>query len=201
MTTRWLLCDYGEVLSEPQPDGEVQAMAHLAGVEREVWHDTYWRHRPAYDRGALDAGAYWEVTLGRSVPASELAELVDLDVRSWLHPAPSALAAAERAADAGLGLAVLSNAPHEVADGLDGQEWLARFRPRLFSARLGVTKPDPGIYRAALQALGAAPGDVWFVDDRVANVAAAQEAGLQAALYEGDPAAIDDVISSALARG
>jgi putative hydrolase of the HAD superfamily len=198
VTTRWLLCDYGEVLSRPQDSTEVATLARLAGIPTASWHDTYWRHRAAYDRGMLDGRSYWEATLERRVADALLDELVALDVRSWLHPAEETLAAAARAAGAGLRLAVLSNAPHEVADGIDSRPWLEEFSPRLFSARIGITKPDPGIYQAALHALGAVPADVWFVDDREANVAAAAVAGFHATHYSGDAAVFDEILSQAL---
>jgi putative hydrolase of the HAD superfamily len=197
VTTRWLLCDYGEVLSQAQGEAEVAAMAELSGVPVTSWHEVYWRHRGAYDRGVLDARAYWEATLEREIDGGLLDELVALDVRSWLHPAEAALEAAARATEAGLRLAVLSNAPHEVADGIDGRPWLGDFSPRLFSARIGITKPDPGIYQAALHALGAAPGDVWFIDDREANVEGAAGAGIHARHYRGDAAVFDEVLRSA----
>lgn len=59
------------------------------------------------------------------------------------------------------------------------------------SARVGVAKPDPEIYRIARERLGAEgrSGTVLFVDDSAANVAAARKAGLDARHYRG----MDDV--------
>lgn len=49
----------------------------------------------------------------------------------------------------------------------------------VLSAAVGLTKPDPAIYRLALQRLGAAPETTVFVDDYEPNVAAAVEQGIQ----------------------
>ncbi|MDQ2725617.1 MAG: HAD-IA family hydrolase [Actinomycetota bacterium] len=189
----WLLCDYGEVLCLPPHAADVAALVEVSGLSAESFDEIYWRRRLEYDRGDLTAATFWASALGGPVPSDHLAALVDVDIRGWVHPSPAALEAAERAAARGMRLALLSNAPHEVADVVDGLAWLAPFSPRLFSARLGATKPDPSIYRQALCALGAAPGDVWFVDDREANVAAASALGINAIHYRGDPAVIDAI--------
>jgi glucose-1-phosphatase len=46
------------------------------------------------------------------------------------------------------------------------------------SAEFGARKPDPEAYRRCLVRLGAVPAATLFVDDSVANVAGAREAGL-----------------------
>ncbi len=61
----WLLCDYGEVLSQAQPADERAALVAASGLgELDFWH-AYWAHRPAYDRADTSAQAYWTSVLGR----------------------------------------------------------------------------------------------------------------------------------------
>jgi HAD superfamily hydrolase (TIGR01509 family) len=48
---------------------------------------------------------------------------------------------------------------------------------------VGVSKRDPRAYRELVAQLGLEPGDVVFVDDKAANVAAAEAAGLRAVRY------------------
>jgi putative hydrolase of the HAD superfamily len=94
--------------------------------------------------------------------------------------------------DRGLELAILSNAPIEVAEAIDAAPWLDLFDPRVFSCQLGSVKPEPAIYAGVLEALPATPDDVVFFDDRPANVAGARAAGMTAYLFE-DPAQLDAV--------
>ena len=179
----WLLCDYGEVLSLAQPDDDrarVEAAAGRGGAP--FWAD-YWAHRPDYDRGDLSVGDYWARVAGRVPDTDGLGRLVVADVASWLHPDERALAGAARAARRGLRLAILSNAPVEVASAIDRSPWLSPFAPRLFSCHLHAVKPEPDAYHATLAALGAPPEDVIFLDDRPANVAAARQVGMRAELY------------------
>ena len=65
------------------------------------------------------------------------------------------------------------------------------------SSEVGMRKPDPAIYRLALERLGVAPGEAVFLDDAPGNVAAAEAVGMQAVLIGQDradvPLAIDAI--------
>lgn len=191
----WLLCDYGEVLSLAPPATDVAALEAAAGRHGPAFWADYWAHRAPYDRADLTVAEYWSIVLGRPPDAPSLEKLIDADVAGWLHPNYSALAATTRATGRGLRLAVLSNAPIEVAAGIDSRDWLRPFQPRIFSCRLRAVKPEPAAFTAALALLGCGPEEVVFFDDRPANVAAARELGLRATLFT-DPAQIDEVSAS-----
>lgn len=49
-----------------------------------------------------------------------------------------------------------------------------------YSHELGVAKPDPAFFRRAADCIGAAPGEILFVDDSAKNVEVAQSAGMSA---------------------
>jgi glucose-1-phosphatase len=73
-----------------------------------------------------------------------------------------------------------------------------RFDPVLFSCELGAVKPDPAIFRAALDRLGCAPADVLFLDDRPTNVTAARGLGLAAETYVDARQAADRIRAAGL---
>ncbi|MDD5630302.1 MAG: HAD family phosphatase, partial [Elusimicrobia bacterium] len=59
-------------------------------------------------------------------------------------------------------------------------------RGAALSHELGMRKPEPRIFRAALQLAGvSAPAQALFIDDLEPNVQGARKAGLQAILYRG----------------
>lgn len=53
------------------------------------------------------------------------------------------------------------------------------FETLIISAELGIAKPDPRIYQAALDAFHAAPQEAVFIDDFLVNITAAQQLGWQ----------------------
>jgi putative hydrolase of the HAD superfamily len=195
----WVLCDYGEVLSLPQPLSDRLAIEEEAGRSGPEFWSPYWQHRPSYDRGDSAVMDYWSSVLGLRPERRKLERLIELDVASWLHPNPASLASAARAVERGLRLAILSNAPHEVADAIDDATWAGAFSPRLFSCRLRATKPEEDVYAAALKALDAAPSEITFLDDRPDNVSAARRAGISAHVFT-DPTQIDAITAGSPAE-
>ncbi|MCW2919816.1 MAG: hydrolase superfamily-like protein [Actinomycetia bacterium] len=87
--TAWMLLDYGEVISLPQPADDIAAMAALAGQTLATFQDRYWRHRDPYDRGQAPH-AYWSNVLGRALTPDDpiVTELNTADVTSWSHLDP-----------------------------------------------------------------------------------------------------------------
>lgn len=143
-----------------------------------------------YSVGALDGRTYWRTVieaLGRPADEARLAALSALLRSAWwarLDDDMLRLVDALRAAEGpALRLGVLSNSC------ADHDEALARFAPRFdavcFSHRVGRRKPDHDAYIGAAAALGVAPADILFVDDKVRNTRAAEAVGMTAVLFTG----------------
>ncbi|TDW54794.1 putative hydrolase of the HAD superfamily [Kribbella pratensis] len=66
----------------------------------------------------------------------------------------------------------------------DERGYGAWFDQTFYSCDLGLAKPDPAYFRAILGSLDLPASSVLFIDDNVANVAAASSVGLQAELYD-----------------
>lgn len=69
-----------------------------------------------------------------------------------------------------------------------------------FSHEIGVNKPEPQAYRLALEAMGASPEAVLFVDNRAQNVDAARALGIAAVLHRDNRSTIA-AINDHLTRG
>ena len=67
--------------------------------------------------------------------------------------------------------------------------WLDKFNAVTMSCDLGVAKPHPEAFKAALQNLGSTPEDTVFFDDNPDNVAAARALGIAGVVFRN----IDDV--------
>jgi len=195
--TRWLLADYGEVISNPLPAETILELADLAGQQPDEFRDRYWTFRPPYDLGQSDR-AYWSAVLGRELQAEPqlVAAMVRADIAGWMTLNPRTLPALLRfATRAGVRLALLSNAPQPLAAAIDQSEWSPGFDRRFYSCRLGRAKPDPAVFEAVLDNLGVTPQSVLFIDDRAENVRAAAALGLRAVRFTSAqelPGQLDD---------
>ncbi|WP_346767561.1 HAD-IA family hydrolase [Knoellia koreensis] len=197
MTVRWLLFDVGDVLevtgdgdwpaswarrfaerlgmSNEEFDGRV-ALAELPAMQvRTDVEDEYWRRfaaavgagQPLMDRMVTD---FWDAYCGTL--NTELVEFA-------------------RSLRGTVGLAILSNS----ADGARREEELrhrfsATFDPIIYSHEIGVLKPDPAAYAAALEAMGASAAEVLFVDNSPVHVEGARRCGITALVHEDNATTI-----------
>jgi putative hydrolase of the HAD superfamily len=179
----WVLFDYGGVISYPPADEDLALLAAAAGAPVPVLMDVYWAWRRAYDLAELDAPGYWREVgraLGRGYGEAEIAELIRIDQAAWLRLRAEMVGLIEDLAAAGQPLALLSNAPRELAEAITELPVASYFGQLIFSCQLKLAKPDPECYARTLDLLGARASEVIFVDDRDVNVAAAVAFGLQA---------------------
>jgi putative hydrolase of the HAD superfamily len=170
MPVEGLILDFGEVLTRSQPRAALERMATLGGLPFDELVSQYWRHRADYDGGLTGEEYWWRVLDGSGpVSAEVIADLIDADFQSWSDYRPEVwdIAAAFRAR--GGRTAMLSNASCEV----------------------GRCKPDPEIYRICLERLGLAADATLFVDDRMENLQAARDIGLQTQHFLGDSSVSD----------
>ncbi len=83
-------------------------------------------------------------------------------------------------------LGALNNEARETNDFRFGTFGLRRYLKVAFSScYVGLRKPDPAMYRRALDILGSAPERTLFIDDRQENVDGAQAAGIKAIRFTG----------------
>jgi len=87
-------------------------------------------------------------------------------------------------------VALISNATTRLESDLREMGIHEDFDVVLNSSRMGLAKPDPVVFRAACQALGAAPYECAYVDDTAANVEAAHRIGLRSHHFRGSDALI-----------
>ena len=107
-------------------------------------------------------------------------------------------------------LGILSDAMPSLYPLMEGREILSLFDAVVISTHVGATKPDPAMYRAILDRLGAKAEDCVFVDDRIVNLLGARAVGMAAiqmsrprfpaeALWDGPVAhgfrEVDDLLS------
>jgi glucose-1-phosphatase len=78
-------------------------------------------------------------------------------------------------------LALLSNTdPIHVAHMEANFPFVRHFPARVYSCRVGSSKPSPAIYHHALREVGALPEEAMFIDDMYENTSAAASLGLSA---------------------
>ncbi len=178
-----VLFDLDDVLVGYDHRARIETMARRTGTHVECVHRALFESgvEAAADRGELDGPgtvAAFARELGATVTLEDWIQARAAGMSA--RPEVQALASA---VSARAGVAVLTN------NGLLLRDHLARMHPPLFplfagrvhcSAQYRRSKPDPAIYRDCVAALGVAPADTLFIDDKAANADGARLAGLHA---------------------
>jgi epoxide hydrolase-like predicted phosphatase len=183
MTIKAVIFDLGGVLVRTEfPEVRRQLEQRLGfepgTVSRTIWGSKEWEQAQI---GTLSYEEYWKSvgsTLGLSTP-QEIADFrgeyfsADRVDRELVH-LMEALRARYR-------IGLLSNAPDKLGIWLE-DDWGIRhlFDVVVYSADVGMVKPDPRIYQLTLERLAVGPSEAVFVDDYSRNIEAALALGMKA---------------------
>lgn len=139
---------------------------------------SHWTFRAMYGRLGLDEAACAEV-VGRI-------DAAHAERHIWCGCDPDAPRVLDELRNRGLPVAVISNTEDGRArDALEAAGLAQRFDVIVDSHLVGFSKPDPAIFRHALELLGVEPGEAVFVGDSYTHDAlAARSAGLAAVLID-----------------
>ena len=190
MTHSTVVFDLGAVLLQWQPLQLVQRILPLyATSEAEAQRicgqlfggfgvDSAWA---AFDRGDHPPAALAEILAPRTgIAPQHLLNFIDA-VPDHLHTKPDTAALLPRLSAQGHRLVYLSNMPNPYADRLlVERDFFHHFADGIFSARVGMIKPEHGIFELAERQFGLDPARTIFIDDNAHNVDSARERGWSA---------------------
>ncbi|MFD4943726.1 HAD family hydrolase [Streptomyces sp. NPDC058239] len=181
-----VLFDLFGVIAPHQRPGALERMAARCHAPTDALTTAYWACRPPYDAGQQSASEYWTAVLrwlSRPADADTIEELRVTDIDSWSR-VDKRMVAYARSLRGAAEVALLSNIPSDHADVLlAAQPWLHDLDHVAFSGKIKVAKPAPAAFHHCVIAMGAAPADFLFVDDREENVRAAQAMGMNGHVF------------------
>lgn len=193
-----ILFDVGGVLLTNGWDQRERAAAiehfnlDLAAFEaRHLAHDDAWERDAIPMKAYLDATVFYEL---RSFSCDEF--FAFMLTQSKPQPDGALGILQELAASGKYMLGALNNEARETNEyRLEHFGLRKYFQVALSSCYLGLRKPEPAIYRRALDILGRPPERILFIDDRAENVAGAEAAGINALRFEGTESLRRELVS------
>src|SRR5579864_3645230 len=186
MSIRGVVFDFGNVVCFFPNEEQWAEAAQFCGVNVGELQRAFWLHRDDYDRGG-DPTRYWlniaKIT-GRVFDDATIAGLIRREVAFWSRFDTRVLGWANQLRAAGIRTGLLSNLPSPLAHALRATPgFLDHFDQVTFSCELGVIKPQPEIYKHAIENLQIAPAEGLFIDDRPDNIAGARAVGMRVELF------------------
>jgi putative hydrolase of the HAD superfamily len=194
MTIRNIFIDFGGVLVRTEDKGPRTRQAEALGMtcrelEKIVFEGETSRQAST---GEIPEEAHWQaVAQALRMPRAEAdkvtaaffagdrADTVLLDTLRSLRP--------ERQ------ICLISNAWSGLRAFIMEQGFADVFDFMVISAEVGLMKPDPRIYRLALEELAARPEESVFIDDVQANVDGARSVGMAGIHFQDPAAALDEL--------
>jgi putative hydrolase of the HAD superfamily len=183
-----ILFDVGGVLLTNGWDhGERAAAAAKFGLDAQELEVRNAKVYAAWERGEIDVSEYLDAVVfyeARSFSRDEFFEFILAQSKLLEDGALEILK--EISASKKYLVGALNNEARETNDFRFSKFGLRRYFNVAFSScYVGLRKPDPAIYRRALDILGSAPDRTLFIDDRQENVDGAAAAGMVAIRFAG----------------
>lgn len=187
---------------------DIGGVFHLGKTDKAFWGG--WARRGGLDATALEHG-FWhgpdieaaniglidhaEYCARSSVRIGLSADFIsDLVWAAFASDFNTALAARVQAWRAdGVPVSALSNSWSSEAAIQARPEFAGLFDHVLSSRDVGLTKPDPAIYRLSLERLGIAAGEAVFVDDTLGHVEAARALGMHGVHFQDTRQAVKEI--------
>ncbi len=183
-----ILFDVGGVLLTNAWDRRERAAAaelfHLDAEELETRHAAV---MAAWERGEIGRDQYLDAAVFCEPRDFTKDEFFDFMLaQSRMLPEGALPIVAELCASNRYMIGSLNNEARETNEFRFGKFELRRYFKAAFSScYVGLRKPQPAMYRRALDILGTAPYRTLFIDDRQENVAGAANAGIKAIRFTG----------------
>jgi HAD superfamily hydrolase (TIGR01509 family) len=162
-----------------------RALAAVAGVDADALRRDQERSRPDRHRGALSTAEAFRLSLaacGADSSQDAVSALVEADreiMRTVARVYDDAVPFLRQLRTRGAVIALVSNCADNTRTLLQDLELVPLADHMILSCEVGITKPAPGIYTRALEALGSPPGEAVMVDDRVKFLDGAAAVGVR----------------------
>jgi HAD superfamily hydrolase (TIGR01509 family) len=160
-------------------------------------HPSTWRE---FELGAISEGELYRAFFsdGRAIDGAGLKRCMG-EAYAWIDGMQALLAELHAR---GTEMHLLSNYPNWYQLAVEGLGVDRFVQPTFVSCKTGVRKPDAAAYLGAAEALGKAPHECLFIDDRELNCAAARTHGMDAIRFVGDVRRLrEELAQRALLRG
>jgi epoxide hydrolase-like predicted phosphatase len=194
MRLRAVFIDFGGVIMRTEDKGPRTRQAERLGMTYRDLEKIFFESESSQraSTGEIPEEAHWQAVaeaLGVTRPEADriTAEFFSGD------QADAALLGFLRSLRPGRKIGLISNAWSGLRAFITSQKFEDVFDEMIISAEVGVMKPDPRIYRLALEKLDALPEESVFLDDVLVNVEAARALGMNAIQFTQPEKALEEL--------
>jgi putative hydrolase of the HAD superfamily len=194
MTIRAVFFDLGGVIVRTEYQAPRQQLAERLGLEYDDLDRIVFNSETGVQAatGAITSQQHWEAIMKRlKRPIEEMpsirdeffaGDIIDRDILNFL-----------RSLHGTHTTGLISNAWSDLRDYLVREKMIHAFDHIVISAEVGVAKPEPGIFRIALEQAGVRPDEAVFVDDFHVNIEGCEKVGMKGIHFKDTESALQQI--------
>lgn len=194
MSIRAVFFDLGGVIVRTEYQSPRERLAERLGMEYEDLNRIVFDSETGLQAsiGAITSQQHWEAVVQRlKRPREEMAairdeffagDIVDRQILDFL-----------RSLRGRYKTGLISNAWSDLRDYMAREKMIDAFDHIIISAEVGVAKPDPQIFRIALDQAGVHPSEAVFVDDFNINIKGCEKVGIRGIHFRDAESALDQL--------
>jgi len=181
--------DFGGVIGGGPNIGHefTKASADLLGVTTEVWRKVYFSINNLINTDKKSKRDFWLHFLKEFNQTDKIDQVLAQDLamaKRYLVVNQQIISLIDQFRERGYKVGLLSNASGEVANNIKTLNLAGHFDSFLFSAEIGVQKPDIAAFEYLAKSLGADLADLIFIDDAEPSLKTASQAGFTPILFK-----------------
>lgn len=181
--------DFGGVIGgDPNIGHEfTKASADLLEVTTEKWRKVYFSLNNLINTGKKSKRDFWQRFLEEFNQVDKLDQALAQDLamaQRYLVVNQQIISLIDQLRERGYKVGLLSNASGEVANNIKTLDLAGHFDLFLFSAEIGVQKPDRKAFEQLAQSLAVDLSELVFIDDSERSLVRAEEIGFTPILFE-----------------
>ena len=194
MSIRAVFIDFGGVIMRTEDKGPRTRQAERLGMTYRDLEKIVFESESSQraSKGEIPEEAHWQAVAGALGVSRQEADKITAEF-FYGDRADAALLDFLRSLRPERKVGLISNAWSGLRTFITGQKFEDVFDEMIISAEVSLMKPDPRIYRLALEKLGTQPEESVFVDNVLVNVEAARLVGMNAIHFTQPEKALEEL--------
>lgn len=186
-----VIFDWGGVLIDSLSRAVVSYCAHKLGVNEDALQDAVKKHMARFESGLMTEEELWLAVnkdLSMKLPTKPLWK----EAFAHLYNERPEMFSLIDSLKKNYKIGFLSNCETPAME-FFLEKGYKQFDATVFSCKVGLLKPEPGIYELILDKLGIVAEEAVFIDDKKKNIEAAEALGIKVVLFESPEQVISDL--------
>lgn len=185
-----VLFDIGGVLVDWHMSWIISEISKRFKINEYLIENTFSKHLHELDSGKIEEKTFW-YKIASDVDSVSLKEntesLWNTYFRKNARINREVINLANKIRENSYTMGIISNIEKITHKVVDDWNVLDNFEYKFMSYQIGVSKPDPRIYRYVIEKLSFEPNQIIFIDDKKSNIDAAKRSGINAIQFTDFP--------------